>query len=221
MGFNKLSGASLQEGPNKVASVTREWVERSAASGHKWVVTNDEQGNFKFGVEPDDIDPNHTTIRKKVLWGNLMNKGGGVEYYFGYQYPESDLTLQNFRSRDRMWTISKFALDFFQNFQIPFWTLTFGNTLVTVPNTNWCLTSNDDTKSTIIIYLQEGGSEEINLTSVPLSVIYDILWYDPLNGGILQKGSIPTIVGGSKQSIGQAPSESDPTKDWVVLIRKK
>ncbi len=52
-------------------------------------------------------------IRKYCLWGNLMAGGAGVEYYFGYQLPEHDLNLEDFRSRDKSWDYCRIALDFF------------------------------------------------------------------------------------------------------------
>jgi len=42
-------------------------------------------------------------------------------------------------------------------------------------------------------------------------------WYDPRFGGDLQDGSVRTIRGGAKRSIGAAPKE--PQKDWAVLVR--
>ena len=55
------------------------------------------------------------------LFLTSLTGGAGVEYYFGYSYDHSDLTCQDLRSRDNMWTQSKYALDFFTNNGIPFW----------------------------------------------------------------------------------------------------
>ena len=99
-----------------------------------WVVANDEQGPAGTGVPPDIGYPGFTgkdaqgnplqsmhDIRKFTLWGNLMAGGAGVEYYFGYSLPDNDLTLENFRSRDKSWDYARIALDFFRSQRIPFW----------------------------------------------------------------------------------------------------
>jgi hypothetical protein len=57
------------------------------------VVANDEQGSALEGIKPDNIDPTHDYVRKDVLWGNVMAGGAGVEYYYGYNHSNIDLTL--------------------------------------------------------------------------------------------------------------------------------
>lgn len=60
----------------------------------------DEPGKAKVALLPDDEDMEHNNARANALWGNLMAGGYGVEWYFGYASPNSDLTCQDFRSRD-------------------------------------------------------------------------------------------------------------------------
>lgn len=110
LGYSSYDGVSIQTSPNNVFSDTLNWVTKSNEEGRKWIVANDEQGNAQSGVVPDANDPSHGVIRKNVLWGNLMAGGAGVEYYFGYSFPDSDLTCEDFRSRDNMWTLSRYAL---------------------------------------------------------------------------------------------------------------
>ena len=62
-------------------------------------------------------------IRKYALWGTLMAGGGGVEYYFGYTLPQTDLGCEDWRSRDRSWGYAGVALEFFRENRIPFWTM--------------------------------------------------------------------------------------------------
>jgi len=64
------------------------------------------------------------------------------------------------------------------------------------------------------IYLPQGGSTEIQLEEGT----YKILWYDPRSGCDLQNGNTLEIQGPGMKSIGNPPSE--PSQDWVVLIRK-
>ena len=64
-----------------------------------WVVSNDEQGRHTVGVKPDGPGSNRDDIRKLTLWGNLMAGGAGVEYYFGYEFPHTDLNSEDWRQR--------------------------------------------------------------------------------------------------------------------------
>ncbi|MGW8314350.1 MAG: hypothetical protein ACWGNV_02030, partial [Bacteroidales bacterium] len=45
----------------------------------------------------------------------------------------------------------------------------------------------------------------------------EVEWFDPRNGGPLQKGSILQVDGGGPVSIGLPPGQDE--KDWVCLIR--
>ena len=207
---SKLTGASIQIGWNKVYKETKQWVEESAKAGKKWVVANDEQGSANTGVPPDNHSgtPDLNDIRKQTLWGNLMAGGAGVEYYFGYKLAHSDLTAEDFRSRDLSWNYVRHALDFFIQ-HLPFWQMSADEKLVTE---GWCLAKEGEIYA---IYLPEGGSADLSFNSTGT---YQIKWYDPRNGGKLQNGSITTITGSGKKNIGQSPGEY--SKDWVVLITK-
>ena len=48
---------------------------------------------------------------------------------------------------------------------------------------------------------------------------YSVEWYDPVEGGDLQSGSVDTISGGDYRTLGRPPSS--PDEDWVVLIRRR
>jgi Putative collagen-binding domain of a collagenase len=219
-----MTGVSIQSLPTNVVALTRKWVTESAKSGHKWVVASDEQGTAGAGVVPDSYDFNHDSIRKFVLWGNLMNNGAGVEYYFGYDYPNSDMTCQDYRSRENMWKISKNALDFFRKY-IPYWTMSIATSLLfnSTKTVNSCMATAD--KQTIVVYLRDGGNEVVNLSISSSSNFksYTIDWYDPMSDNTtLQKGSVSSVAALSNRSIGSPPNADGSTllnKDWVVLIR--
>ena len=244
LGFEHLDGVSLQTGLNSGFNQTLGWVTRSAATGHSWVVTFDEQSPSTDGVVPDDVDPQHDRIRKFVLWANIMAGGAGVEYYFGYNYDNSDLTAQDFRSRQAMWDQSRYALNFFQTHQVPFWTMTNANQLVSVRSSRngknstaaaWCLRNRDAaSQSFFVIYLPNGGGStvDLDLTDVDVGASYSVLWYDPVVGGNLQNGSVTTVkswsralqgsvgsvTGNAVKTLGDAPYAS-AGGDWVILLR--
>ena len=47
---------------------------------------------------------------------------------------------------------------------------------------------------------------------------FAVKWFDPRNGGELQKGKLKKAKGGSVLDLQGAPSE--PEKDWVLLLEK-
>ncbi len=67
-----------------------------------------------------------------------------------------------------------------------------------------------------VVYLPEGGEAALDLSDASGS--FNVQWFDPRNGGRLQRGSERSVRGGGEVSLGEAPS--DPSEDWVVLIRK-
>ncbi|MFC2111626.1 discoidin domain-containing protein [Bacteroidota bacterium] len=203
---SELTGISLYTGWNSVYSKTAQWVEESAAAGKKWIVANDEQGSADIGVPDDSYNgsPSLDDIRKETLWGNLMAGGAGVEYYFGYKLPNSDLTCQDFRSRDKSWDYAKIALDFF-NLYVPFWEMTPNNSKT---SNGWCLAGD----SVYVVYLKTGGEARLNLPDGR----YSVRWYNPREGGALISQSIDSINGGNQVSAGVAPSY----EDWALLVRE-
>lgn len=204
-----LTGASIQTGWNKVHENTLKWRNRSAAAGKPWVVANDEQGGANTGV-PDDTytgSPSLDGIRKQTLWGNLMAGGAGVEYYFGYNLPHSDLTCQDFRSRATSWKYVGIAIDFFQD--LPVNQMAPADDLL---SKGWCLT---DPGNTYLVYLPEGGTTDL---TVAIKGTYDIAWFDPRNGGELQTGSVTQLTSSGTHSLGTPPS--DENQDWAILITR-
>lgn len=143
---------------------------------------------------------------------NFMAGGAGVEYYFGYSFPHSDLSMNDWRSRDNMWTLSRYALDFFSQNNVPFQTMTNRDDLFIGPGVSaWCL-ANDDV---YVVYLRDGGS------STPLRLPageYTMAWFDPRNGGDLQSMT-GVSSSGAGVTIGAPPNNVD--QDWTVLIRKE
>ncbi|NJM79591.1 MAG: carbohydrate-binding protein [Flavobacterium sp.] len=135
-----------------------------------------------------------------------MSGGAGVEYYFGYQRPDSDLSLQNFRSRDQSWNYCKIALDFFNQY-VPFWEMSNADNITTGTN-SYTLAK---TGQVYVVYLRNGGGASVNLPSGN----YTVKWYNPRSGGALQNGNVTSVSGGGTKSIGNAPDSND----WVALIR--
>lgn len=225
-----ITGASLQNYWLTDHQRVIYWLKESETAGKEWVIANDEQNPANTGVPPDkdyekfggvartDNSVPYTIddIRKYTLWGVLTAGGAGVEYYFGYSLPQNDLGCQDWRSRDMSWNYCRYALNFFTDNNIPFWTMQNADELVNNPmnnNTIYCLAK---PQVVYIVYLPDGGSAELDLSNS--KAVFNVDWYNPREGGLLIKGSVKSVMGPGKIKIGQPPY--DPDKDWVVLIQK-
>lgn len=203
-------GPSLQIGKMQLTHAeTVKWVLRSAQSGRKWIVCLDEIGPAHTGVKPDADDPGHDEVRKQALWGNLMGGGAGCEWYFGYKFPHNDLNMEDWRSRQRMWDQTCWALEFFQR-HLPFQRMRPADELVS-PEGAYCLALPGEIYA---LYLPEGGTTELKLAPGR----YRVQWYNPRAGGPLSEGTVRTINGPGAQSVGHPPA--DQSRDWAVLVSK-
>ena len=218
---SRLTGASIQINWDAVHQEVLQWIDESAAAGRPWVVANDEQGSANIGIPPDAGWPGYSgsltqdEVRKATLWGCLMAGGAGVESYFGYQTGETDLTAQNFRSRDRWWDYCRHAHGFFTQ-QLPFAEMANANALIgnnANDNSRYALAQNGQVYA---IYLANGGTTSLNLAGTSGS--FEVRWFDPRNGGGLQSGSVATVNGGGTVALGNPPASS--TADWAVLVRR-
>jgi hypothetical protein len=143
-----------------------------------------------------------------------MAGGAGVEYYFGYSFPNSDVTCQDFRSRDALYDQSRHALNFFSANAVPFWEMT-NRKEMSVTNSTWCLA--DSVGQNIVVFLIVGGDQSVNVTGFASGMEWNVGWYDPRVGGSLQSGNITTLSGGGIRSLGPAPYSVD--QDWAVLLQ--
>ena len=224
IGHEPLAGVSLQlddvyldeQGWDYNEEIQR-WIAAAKAGGHPWVVNLDEPLGWEFGLVADDsvdVGVSQEDARKDVLWGTYMAGGAGVEWYFGWRdnSPTSDLGVEDMRLRAAMWAKTRIATAFFET-HVPFQAMSANNALTTAID-DYVLAAPG---TAYLIYLKNGGTTELDLSKT--SGEYAVRWFDPRSGGELQTGSRPTIVGGSVQSLGHAPS--DPAKDWAVLVMPK
>ena len=210
LGFKNIEGPSIQCGnADDVHEDAKYWLKQSTDSLHQWVVCLDEIGPSWKGALPDKVDPSHDTIRYKVLWGNLMAGGAGVEWYFGYRYPHSDLSCEDWRSRDKLWEQTRTALEFFHNY-LPFTEMKNADA-ITKDKNDYCLAKEGDIYA---VYLPEGRTTDIMLPEGK----YTVNWFNPRVGGDLVSGTVRSISGSGMASTGNPPGEDG--KDWICLIRK-
>lgn len=210
-----LTGASLQLSDEEFVDVhprVLKWRHKSDSTGKRWALAVDEPGKAQIALLPDEEDPEHNLARSNALWGTLMAGGYGVEWYFGYASPHSDLTCQDFRSRDLFWDQNRYAWQFFEN-HLPFWEMEPGDQL-TADTVSFCLAKEGEVYA---IYLPAGlATTDLELGSSQSE--FSVQWYDPRNGGELTTGSVTKIKASGTSSIGLPPADRD--KDWVVLVRK-
>lgn len=210
--FEDLDGASLQIArPQQVHEATYKWVTESNAAGKPWVCFLDEIGPHTLGVLPDSVDPQHDTIRSEALWGNLMAGGAGTAWYFGYKFPNDDLSCEDWRSRDAMWEQTRHAVAFFQE-HLPFPEMHAMDALALPADVHVFAKPGD----TYALYLPPKGSGEVRLDLSDAEGTYRIQWYNPRTGGALRVGSLETVKGGTEVALGMPPAE--PERDWVVLL---
>jgi len=209
LGFENLDGPSLQIGnPLRVHERVKKWVKESKKSGKQWIVNLDEIGPHWKGVMPDSFDANHDTVRHHCLWGTLLAGGTGVEWYFGYRYPHTDLELEDFRSRANWWKQSTIATQFMKQF--PLEEMKCMDGLVNVQDA-YCLAKPGEI---YIVYLPAGT----NSAKLSIEAEKDLIvkWFNPRKGGELQDGSIKTLSSGI-QNPGNPPEEAD--NDWVIVVQ--
>ncbi len=210
-----LTGASLQLSNEEFVDVhprVLKWRHKSDSTGKRWALAVDEPGKAQVALLPDDEDPEHNLARANALWGTLMAGGYGVEWYFGYASPNSDLTCEDFRSRDLFWDQNRYARQFFEE-NLPFWEMEPADQL-TSDTASYCLSKPGEVYA---VFLPE-GLKSTSLDMEGSEGSFSVMWFDPRNGGELQVGSLETAQAGGSKSIGEPPSESEI--DWIALIAK-
>jgi len=207
---SKLTGFSLQTNKpdfSRVHKQTKNYIDRSAAAGKPWVVACDEPGDATHALITDAEDPTRDNARKNGLWGNIMAGGAGIEWYFGYKHPHSDLTCQDYRTREKMWNQCALALEFFKKYEIPFWDMKCDDDL-TANTDDYCFYK---TGRTYLVYLKHGGKVQLNVTAGN----FTYGWFNPRNGdGLEALLNAGNIKGPNKLNVS-APDEND----WALLIR--
>ncbi|MEM1128723.1 MAG: DUF5060 domain-containing protein [Bacteroidota bacterium] len=207
-GGSLLTGASIQlSSMSGGHAKTLKWLQSAADAGRPWHVALDEPGNAGIGASCDGSGNNHEDARQEALWANLMAGGTGVEWYFGYQSCASDLTLEDWRTRDQLWDYTRFALEFFRT-HLPYDQMESADALTSASDDYVFALAGE----VYAVYLPEGGTVSLALPGGT----YDVRWFDPRNGGSLQTGSVSTVNGGGPRNLGAPPSASNA--DWAVLV---
>lgn len=217
---SKLTGVSVQTSQKDFSHVhgaILKWRNESNKAGKRWVVCCDEPGDAQFSLVPDSINPQHDDARINALWGTFMAGGAGIEWYFGYKHDHSDLTCQDWRSRQLMWDQCRHALNFFagrssgSTVSIPYHQMLPKDGLLT--GKNYCLYK---PKTLWLAYLKKGGSAELNLEGTTGS--FSVSWFNPRTGEFFTPVGEPVDV---ESSDGKLKLDSPDDKDWLAVVRVK
>ncbi|MDA1068330.1 MAG: DUF5060 domain-containing protein [Verrucomicrobia bacterium] len=207
---------------------TTKWIERSRAAGREWPVFIDEVGVAWQGLEPDDQSPNNQGImRKWALYPSLMAGSSGVEWYFGYERPHSDLTCQDWRSRDQFWDVARYSIEIMGS--LPLAEMHPRNHLLSTDTDDaYCLA--DDGK-VYAVYFKEWKDATIDLREYYGK--YEVRWFNPrtgegpLSGSELREryprrnvASIDEIVVDRAHLSHIGPAPYDHHDDWLVIITR-
>lgn len=211
LGLAALDGLSFQvEDRRSIFAQTAKWKALAHAANKGWVITMDEVGPWYHGAMPDVMREGHDSLRRHALWGHLMGGGAGVEWYFGARMPANDLTTESFRGYENLWQQTRHAVQFFED-NIAYWQMEPCQDIIDRAEA-YCAMIQDEM---FLIYFIEGGMGFVNL---PEGEMFDVQWYDPVNGGALQQGSVKHVQGGHRIETGFPPVQDG--RDWVFHLTK-
>ena len=142
----------------------------------------------------------------------MLAGGWGTEWYFGYKHAHSDLSCQDYRSRDLFWDMGTICTNFFAENDFPVSEMSSNNALISSEG-DFCLAQEGNT---YIVLLKKGGESQLDLKNFDGE--YTVKWFDPRKGGKFQDGSVKKIKGKGMQALGKAPADLE--KDWVVIVQK-
>ena len=212
LGDPAFDGISLEiSAPEKGYGETLKWIRKAERARRPWFVDLDAAGGPKTGALPDAADFFHETMRKQVLWGNLMAGGAGVEWRFGSDATNGNLTCESWRTWDNLWDLTRRAVECFRDY-LPFDRMTAHDELIQAPDAH-CLALPGQAYA---VYLPQGGTGKLDLGNITAQ--FSVKWYNPWLGGELSEGSVALVRGPGRVSLGFM--SANPDNEWVALVRR-
>lgn len=210
---SKYTGISLQTSKSdfrQVYPATRRWVQLSGEQFNQWAVAVDEPGDAQHSLLPDEDDATHDIARQNALWGSLMAGAWGTEWYFGYKHAHSDLSCEDWRSRDLFWDQCRYLLQFLKQEQVPLPEMKPANDL-TSGDQDWVLAKQGHT----YLVLLKLGDKPANQLKVGEGN-YAVRWFNPRTGQFAGKAGRATT---GMIDLSKPPAEEE--MDWVVLVTRE
>lgn len=219
--FEHLLGNKYYDGPNYQLHEKEKkdhldlimWRDKSAATGHKWIVANDES----WGI---DNTPNGEKRMLTYLWRTHMAGAEGMFQYTAYDIPEiGDITMENFRLIENTQKIHIACKDLFLKPEInPYLPkMRNENALVGNPTGNdapFCLAN----KGELYIVYCSSAADQLQLDLSDAKGVFTLKWYNALKGGAFQDGSVTAVTGGGNIRLGKAPANDNGP--WAIVLTK-
>ena len=209
LGVKDFDGACYQLHKEHHSEVIA-WREKSAQSGRKWLVAEDESW---------PIDEHQIERAESYAWAVMVAGGEGMNLYNGYKDPSyNDIGLEDFSRMKKTldYVISPAALLSLAQVNQHLPQIISADSLVGNQGKNeppFCFAKQG---SVYIVYHKKGSDIQLDLSQQ--SGTFAVKWWNPRksDGGGLQDGSVAKISGGEIRSLGNPPS--DPGSSWAALV---
>ncbi len=223
-----LNGLSLQGREDDISDLRPDvtaWIREAQLAGKPLVMAYDEPGRADggAGVDPDYPDDRLPAKRELALdpelfirdglWNALTAGANGVEAYYGYKTGCSDLDCQDHRTRARLWREGKVALEFFRQH--------VGDRAVRMVAADYLTRPRDD-----FVFAEPGqfavivpGEEETIMATGGIEGRFSVRWFDRVNGGDLQIGSLPQVDNHRRNTKIGKPPEGGSGK-WIIVVER-
>ena len=206
------TGVSLQTNRADFANVyphVRHWLDLSRSERLGWAVAVDEPGDAEHSLLPDTDDPDHDLARQNALWGSLLAGAWGTEWYFGYAHAHSDLTCQDFRSRELFWSQCSHLKKILEEEKMPLPGMMPANALTTADD--WVLAH---PQGPYLIY-RKMGTPTAGAITLP-GGRYTLRYYNPRTGEYTVAGELRSPGPGTALPLPEPPVQLD--MDWALLV---
>ncbi len=223
-----LNGLSLQGRQDDISDLRFDvitWSNNAELAGKPLVIAYDEPGRADGGAGvdpdyPDDRLPSEREVKlepelflRDGLWNALTAGANGVEAYYGYKTGCSDLDCQDHRTRARLWREGRVALDFFREH--------VGDRITDMTPADHLTQAQDDyiLAQPGELYVIVPGTEEIMLETGGIYGVFSVRWFDRVQGGGLQAGSLEQVENRRfRTKIGQPPAGG--SGKWVAVVER-
>ncbi len=224
-----LNGLSLQGRQDDISDLRFDvinWINEAKLAGKPLVMAYDEPGRADggAGVDPDYPDAKLPSERELTLdpdlflrsglWNALTAGANGVEAYYGYKTGCSDLDCQDHRTRARLWREGRIALDFFRTY--------VGDRATSMKAADHLTRARDDfvfAHPGEFYVIVPGEEPELIMETGGIYGDFSVRWFDRVNGGALQTGSVAQVSKqGRRTKMGRPPTGG--SGKWVALVER-
>ncbi len=224
-----LNGLSLQGRQDDISDLRFDvinWINEAKLAGKPLVMAYDEPGRADggAGVDPDypnaqlpserelSLDPD--LFLRSGLWNALTAGANGVEAYYGYKTGCSDLDCQDHRTRARLWREGRIALDFFRQH--------VGDRAASMKAADHLTRAREDfvfAHPGEFYVIVPGEEAELIMETGGIEGQFSVRWFDRVNGGDLQTGSIAQVTNQRRRTKMGIPPEGGSGK-WVAVVER-